>query len=200
MRRLVLVAALAAGSLGSAQDLGDRLTEATLHNGLRGSGGFTSRLFSEIRTRRGLAYATGSIVTQGFRLPGIFFAYSISPAAAAPEVLGLLLSEIEGVRRDGVREEELEHVQQSIVNASLFRFASAAAVTERTARVELLGLDAGYFERYLENVRGITATEVQEAARAELRPDRVVVLVVGDPAQFGSALEEFGEVTVIDLE
>jgi zinc protease len=169
-------------------------------NHLLGSGGFTSRLFSEIRTRRGLAYATGSVVTQGFRLPGIFVAYSISPSAAAPEVLELLLSEIEGIRRDGVREEELEHARQSIVNASLFRFASAAAITERTARVQLLGLDAGYFERYLENVRGITAADVQEAARAELRPDRAIVLVVGDPAQFGRALEEFGEVTVIDLE
>jgi zinc protease len=167
---------------------------------LLGSGGFTSRLFSEIRTRRGLAYATGSGVTQGFRRPGIFVAYSISPSAAAPDVLGLLLSEIDRLRHEGVSEEELEHARQSIVNASLFRFVTAAAITERTARVRLLGLDADYFDRYLENVRGISPSEVQGAAQALLHPDRAVVLVVGDPAAFGSALEAFGEVTVIDVE
>jgi zinc protease len=169
-------------------------------NHILGAGGFTSRLFSEIRTRRGLAYATGSVLTQGFRLPGTFVAYSISPSTAAPEVLGLLLDEIERLRQEGVTELELEHARQSIVNASLFRFVTAAAITERTARVWLLGLEPGYFDDYLANVRDISPADVQGAARAELHPERAVVLVVGDPAQFAGSLEAFGEVTTIEVE
>lgn len=169
-------------------------------NQILGAGGFSSRLFTEIRTRRGLAYSTGSTITQGFDWPGVFVTYSISPAQTTAQVLGLLRAEIERLQADGVTSEELDDARDTILNASLFRYASPAAVNERTARVELLGLESDYYERYLENVQTITTSEVQQVAREELHPDRAVVLVVGDPEQFDRPLEELGEVVTIELD
>ena len=47
-------------------------------NAVLGGGGFSSRLFTEIRTKRGLAYSTGSQISQGFAYPGTFLAFAIT--------------------------------------------------------------------------------------------------------------------------
>ena len=169
-------------------------------NYVLGGGGFSSRLFEEIRTRRGLAYSTGSALSQGFDWPGLFYAFTISPAGETGAVLELLLSEVERLQEQGVGEEELENARRSILNASLFRFASPADVTARTARVRLLGLDPDYYERYIENLQTIGADQVREVAREELDLGRAIILVVGDASQVAEALEPFGEVETLELE
>lgn len=168
-------------------------------NHILGSG-FSSRLFTEIRTRRGLAYATGSQLGQGFDWPGTFLAFAFTRADATGEALGLLLEEISRLQEGGVSETELARARDTILNRSLFRFTSPAAIAERAARVELLGLEPGYYETYLENLQAITPEEVQRAAREGLRPEGMVVVVVGDEALFDRPLEDFGEVVRIELE
>lgn len=169
-------------------------------NHLLGGGGFTSRLFEQIRTRRGLAYSTASFVTQGFDYPGIFVAYSISPAQATGQVIELLLSEVERLRSSLPDSAELERARETILNQSLFRFTSPAAIAQRTARVRLLGLEPDYYERYLENLQEISADDIQRVAHEELHPDRAVIMVVGDPSMFDRRLDEFGEVVTLELE
>lgn len=165
-----------------------------------GAGGFYSRLFNEIRTRRGLAYSTGAFQTQGFDYPGDFVAYSISRADATGEVLEALLAEVEKLQNAGVTPEELERSRQSILNSSLFRFTSPAAVTERAARIGFLGLEPGYYETYLENVQSITPEDVQAIMQRIIRPAEMVIMVVGNAEAFDRPLEDFGEVVTIDLE
>lgn len=169
-------------------------------NHILGAGGFTSRLFDEIRSRRGLAYATGSSLTEGIAYPGTFFAYAITRADATAQTLELMLDEIQRLVEEGVTEEEAQRARETLLNQSLFRFTSPSAVNERAARVALLDLEPGYYERYLENLQEITAEEVHEAARAELRPEGMVVLVVGNAEMFDRPLSEFGEVETIELE
>ena len=165
-----------------------------------GAGGFYSRLFSEIRTNRGLAYSTGAFQTQGFDYPGNFVAYTISRADATGEVLEVLLAEVKKLQDNAVSDAELERSRQSIVNQSLFRFTSPAAVTERAARTELLGLAPNYYEDYLANVQDITPNDVQTIMQDIVRPDEVVIMVVGDEEKFDRPLAEFGEVVRIELE
>lgn len=163
-----------------------------------GAGGFSSRLFTEIRTRRGLAYSTQSGLTQGFSYPGVFFTFAATPAEATGQVIELMLSEIERLQQDGVSDTEVEQSRQRILNSSIFRDVSATAVTQRAARVPLLGLEPGYYERYLENVQTITPDEVQRAAQEQLRPNEAIILVVGNAEMFDRPLSDFGEVVTID--
>ena len=162
--------------------------------------GFSSRLFTEIRTRRGLAYATGSQLGQGFEYPGTFFTYAITNAEDTGQVIDVLLGEIRALQEETVSEVELEQRRDIILNRSLFRFTSPAAIANRTASVSLLGLEPDYYEQYLENVQSITPEEVQAIAQQEMHPDQAVVLVVGNAEAFDRPLEEFGEVVEIELE
>ncbi len=174
--------------------------DLSVANDILGGGGFSSRLFLEIRTKRGLAYSTGSNVSQGFTYPGIFLASASTRADATAETVALLISEIERFQSGGVTDAELERSRNSIVNSSLFRFTNVAAITQRAARTELLGLGTDYYEKFLERVQSITKEDVQTIAQQELRPDDLIIMVVGDPAKFDAPLDQFGEVVTIDLE
>jgi len=178
----------------------DAYNDLDVANEILGAGGFSSRLFTEIRTKRGFAYSTGSFITQGFDYPGDFVEFSISRAERTGEVIELLLSEVNRLQQGGVTQAELEQSRQTILNQSLFRFTSVAAVTQRTARVELLGLQPGYYENYLSNVQSITPDRVQAAAQQFLRPDDFIIMVVGNQDLFDRPLSDFGEVVTIDLQ
>jgi zinc protease len=172
----------------------------TVADQILGAGGFTSRLFTDIRTKRGLAYSTGSQLTQGFAYPGIFLAYAFTRTDATGQVLHLILDEIARLRDEGVTPAELGQAREQIVNQAVFRDTSVAATTERTARVQLLGLEPGYFETYLQTVQSITPAEVQAAARQVLNPDGLVIMVVGNASAFDEPLSDFGQVVTIPLQ
>src|SRR6056297_607911 len=175
-------------------------TAFTVANDVLGAGGFGSRLFTEIRTRRGLAYATGSQLAQGFEVPGTFLAYAFTRADATAEVLALLLGELDRLRDERISQAELDRSVTTLVNRSVFRDASVAAVAQRAARVELLGLPEGYFARHVEAMQALTPGEVQAAARQVVDPESLVILVVGDSEAFDRPLEAFGPVERIEIE
>ena len=174
--------------------------DLTVANGILGGEGFSSRITTEVRTRRGLAYATGSGLTQGYQYPGIFYAYSLSRGDATGQVLGLLQEEIRRLQDEGVSEAELEQQKETLLSRAVFRFTSAAQVAQRSAEAEFLDLEDNYYEDYIDSVQAATPQDVQAAAQEEIRPDDLVVMVVGDASQFDQPLEDFGEVVTIELE
>jgi predicted Zn-dependent peptidase len=168
-------------------------------NHILGAGGFTSRLFETIRSERGLAYSTGSALTEGIEHPGTFYAFAITRGDATAQTIELMLEEIRALEQEGATNAETQRARQTMLNQSLFRFTSPAAVNERTARVALLDLEPGYYEQYLQNLQDITVEEVNAAAGAELHPDDAFILVVGNQEIFDRPLSEFGEVVTIEL-
>ena len=174
--------------------------DLTVANDILGAGGFSSRFFLEIRTKRGLAYQTGTGLTQGFAYPGQFYGISVSRADKTAEVVELMRSEIRRLQTEGVTTEELERSRDSIVNQSLFRFTSLGAIASRAARIKWLGLEPGYYEQFLERVQTITQAEVQAIAQEALRPEEMIIMIVGDAAKFDRPLSELGEVIEIALE
>lgn len=159
-----------------------------------------NRLFTEIRTRRGLAYAVGSQVTQGFEYPGVFYAYSISRVDKTGEVIDLMLNEIRRVVDEPVSDDELSRNRRAILNGAVFRYASPHAVASRAALVDFLNVDPDYYEKQMEVVQHITREELLETAKAHLRPDETVIMVVGNKELFDRPLDEFGLVEEIDLD
>jgi predicted Zn-dependent peptidase len=81
-------------------------------------GGMSSRLFQEIREKRGLAYSVFSYHQQ-FTEAGLFTCYAGTTPSRAEQVIGLLRRELEDVADGGLREDEFErgkgHVKGSMV-------------------------------------------------------------------------------------
>ena len=163
-------------------------------NAVLGGGGFSSRIFTEIRTRRGLAYSAGSQVGQGFVYPGTFLAYAFTRTDATGQVIDLLRGQMQEMAARPVAPEELETQKSNTLNGAVFRFTSPDAIVQRVARaVEILDLPAGYFERYIADVEGATPAQVRQTAAREFRPEEMIVMVVGDAAQFDRPLSDFSD-------
>ncbi len=162
--------------------------------------GFNSRLFLEIRTKRGLAYATGGAQTQGFGWPGFFYGASISRVEKTAEVIELMLGQFRDLLERPVSQEELELFRNNILNAEVFRFTSKQAVAERIARTQMLGLPADYYEQYVRQIQAATPADLQRVMRQFVRPDQFVIVVVGDQRQFDKQLSTLGNVVNVPLE
>jgi len=162
--------------------------------------GFNSRLFLEVRTKRGLAYATGGAQTQGFGWPGFIYGASISRVEKTAEVIELMLAQFRDLRERLVSQEELELFRNSILNAEVFRFTSKQAVAERIARTQMLGLPPDYYEQYIRQIQAITPADLQRAVQQYVRPEQFVIVVVGDKRQFDRPLQSLGSVVEVPLE
>jgi predicted Zn-dependent peptidase len=162
--------------------------------------GFNSRLFLEVRTKRGLAYATGGAQTQGFGWPGFIYGASISRVEKTAEVIELMLAQFRDLRERLVSQEELELFRNSILNAEVFRFTSKQAVAERIARTQMLGLPPDYYERYIRQIQAITPADLQRVVQQYVRPEQFVIVVVGDKRQFDKPLQSLGNVVEVPLE
>jgi predicted Zn-dependent peptidase len=162
--------------------------------------GFNSRLFVEVRTRRGLAYATGGAQSQGFGWPGFFYGASISRVEKTAEVIELMLAQFRDLRERPVSQEELELFRNNILNAEVFRFTSKQAVAERIARTQMLGLPPDYYEQYIRQIQAITPVDLQRVVQQYVRPEQFVIVVVGDKRQFDRPLQSLGKVVEVPLE
>jgi len=58
-------------------------------------------------------------------------------------------------------------------------------------------LPADWLERYLAGIQAVTPQEVLDVFRREVHPERMTILVVGNPATFDAPLETLGPVTVL---
>lgn len=161
---------------------------------------FTGILSEEIRTRRGLAYAVGSGLTDSYRLPGIFYAYAITRADATSQVIELLLAEMAKIRDVEIPAGRANRIRDAAVNRAVFRYTSAHEIAGRNAVDDLLDIPPGFFEEQLEKIKTLTSANLLYYAFDYLHPEEVVIVVVGNASIFDRSLEEFGEVVVVEPE
>lgn len=165
-------------------------------NYILGGGGFNSRLMSEIRSDRGLAYSVYSYYRIGRLLPGPFIAGSETKSSSTVEVVQLMRRIMEKMRSEPVSEHELHLARESLVNSFIFAFDDSHDVVTQAMRLDYYDYPEGYLETFRDKVAAVTAADVLEAARAHLHPETQTLVLVGDrsaldaiPAALGMPVE-----------
>jgi len=128
-------------------------------------GGMSSRLFQEVREKRGLAYSIASSLNS-YRLGG----YEAVYAACAPKNLGRLievtLRELKRLKRDGVRPRELAWAKQNLKGNLILALESTVSRASTQARQEFYFGRAIATEELIARVEAVTADDIgQEAER-----------------------------------
>lgn len=142
-------------------------------------GGMSSRLFQEIRERRGLAYSTFSYAGS-FSDAGYFGLYAGCAPAKAEQVRTLMRAELERLAEHGIGEAELAKVAGQLGGSTVLGSEDVASRMFRLGRSEL---DTGRFlplDELLEQLRAVTGGQVQALA-ADLA-DRPTVTTLVMPA------------------
>jgi predicted Zn-dependent peptidase len=168
-------------------------------NFILGGGGFESKLMSEVRTRQGLAYNVGSDFSIGRRFPGTFTAETETKAESTAKTISLMEQIIAGMTKTPVTDKEITLAKDSIINSFIFGFTSSASVANQRAMLEYYGYREGYLENYRDNISKVTKNDVLRVARKYLRPEAMILVVVGDESRFDKPLSVFGKVDEIKL-
>ncbi len=163
-------------------------------------GGFGTRLLSNIRSKKGLAYTVSGGVGSAWDHPGLLQLQMTTKSATTAESIGALFQEIESITGSTpATEAEVKQAQETILNSFVFNFDTRQEVLLEQAGYEFYGYPPDFLKRYQEAIRKVTAADVNRVAKKYLHKDKLAVLVVGKAADFDKPLSSFGPVTTIDV-
>lgn len=168
-------------------------------NDILGGSSFRSRLFNDVRTKRGLAYSVGSRLNTGTHDQGVWLMRAETKLTSTQEVIERFVANIERMRAEPVTDTELAEAKEAYVNSFVFSFASPSAIVSRLVELEYDGLPKDFLQQLRAKVVSLTKEEVQTAAKRHLRPDRLKIVAVGSGEALPKALATFGEVKEITL-
>jgi zinc protease len=162
-------------------------------------GGFASRLFSNLRTKAGLAYSVGGGVGSAFDHPGLANLVMGTKSGTTAQAIDGLYNEMEVMRDRGVTQEELDRGKDAILNSFVFEYDSKVKVMNGRSNLEFHGYPADFLEQFQKGVEKVTVADVNRVAKKYLDKSKFAVLVVGKAADFDKPLSSFAPVTAVDI-
>lgn len=151
-------------------------------------GYFSSRITRNIREDKGYTYSPNSAVSVEYEAAYWRQNADITSEATGP-ALAEIVKEIRGLQDAPPPAEELRGVKNYMNGIFVIRLASRGGMAGQLAFVNLHGLGVEYLENYVDTVEGLTAADVQTAARTHLPVDEMSLTVVGDLASVRPQLE-----------
>jgi len=168
-------------------------------NDILGGSSFRSRLFNDVRTKRGLAYSVGSRLNSGVHDQGIWLMRAETKLPSTQEVTARFVANMERMRTELVTDSELAEAKEAYVNSFVFSFASSSAIVGRLMELEYDGLPKDFLQQLRARVVALTKEEILAAAKKHFNPERLTIVAVGSGEALPKLLSGFGEVKEIKL-
>jgi len=140
-------------------------------------GGMSSRLFQEIREKRGLAYSVYSF-SSGYSDSGYFGLYAGCTPSKIDEVVTVLVAELERLAADGVPADELARAHGQLAGGLVLGLEDTGSRMSRLGKAELVYGEYTGLDDALDRVRAVTADDVRSLA-ADLATRERTLAVVG---------------------
>ncbi|MFP3581131.1 pitrilysin family protein [Arthrobacter sp. fls2-241-R2A-200] len=139
-------------------------------------GGMSSRLFQEIREKRGLVYSTYSF-TAAYADAGYFGMYAGCTPSKVRQVVDLLGVELDKLAQDGITEEELRKAVGQLSGGIVLALEDTGSRMSRLGRAELVSGEFQDIDETLARIQAVTVDEVQELARELAEAPRTITVV-----------------------
>ena len=154
-------------------------------NHILGGGGFSSRLMSEVREKRGLTYGVYSDFSPGLHAGAFSIGLQTRPdqADAAIAVARQVLADFVA---QGPTAAELKAAQDNLIGGFPLRLDGNRKLLGNVANIAWNGLPLDYLAHWSERVARVTPADIRAAFQRKLQADRMVTVVVGaQPAAAG---------------
>ncbi|MDX6693781.1 MAG: zinc protease [Blastocatellia bacterium] len=152
----------------------------------------SSRLFMNLREKRGLTYGAYSILDTR-RAAGTFRSSAEVRTAVTGESVKEFLSELERIRTEPVSEKELMDAKSYLTGVFPIRIETQEGLVDQFVQIKMYGLPADYLQTYRERVNAITAADIERVAKQNITPDRVAIVIVGDAAAISDQIKPFAQ-------
>jgi zinc protease len=149
-------------------------------NHILGGGSFSSRLYREIREKRGLAYSVYSALSP-MRHAGLFIGGVSTRNDRAAESLAIILEQIRKIAAGGPSADELAKAKSYLIGSFPLRFDTSGKIAEQLLEIQIEDLGIDYIDRRNDLIRAVTAEDVRRAATRFLTDARLFVTLVGRP-------------------
>ncbi|MHB0970543.1 MAG: M16 family metallopeptidase [Thermoanaerobaculia bacterium] len=185
------------GHIGVRRDNPDFIPLEVMNEILGGS--MSSRLFSSIRTKQGLAYAVGGGVGNSWDHPGVTGIGMGTKSGQTAHAIEALLKEVELFQKAPPTDFEMTKAKDTLLNSYVFRYDSREKVLHEQLTLEFYGYPADFYKNYQAKVEKVTPEDVARVARQYINPKDFVIFVVGKESEFDKPLTEFGPVSKVDI-
>lgn len=157
---------------------------ALLMNHVLGGGSFSSRLFEEVRERRGLAYGIGSGLSNSRHADALVIGTATNSDRAA-ETLDVIREVVARMAEEGPTEAELDAAKRHLIGAyAINNLASSGAIANTLVGLQFESLGLDYIQRRPALINAVTREEAARQAR-ELLSGEPAVLMIGPGAEDG---------------
>ena len=184
-------------ALGTTRDNPDYYSISVFNEAF--GGGFSSRLFNDIRTKRGLAYHVGGGIGTNFGHPGILQIAMGTKSQSTVEAIQAVREDIDNLTKEPITDDEIKRAKDAILNAFIFRLDSPDKILGERMTYEFYGYPADWLDKYQAEVKKVTAADANRVAAKYVHRDQFAVLVVGNTKEFDKPLSSLGPVKEIDI-
>ncbi len=160
-------------------------------------GGFSGRLFQNLREKHGWTYGAYSAFDMR-KFGGGFQASAETRNEVTTPAIVETLKELSRLADEPVPEPELALQRQYNVGNYLLSLESTARTAQRVQDIDLFGLPADFYKTYATRMAAVTPDKVQDLAKKYLSTTDLAIIVVGEAKEVQPALEKIGQVTVYD--
>ena len=160
-------------------------------------GGFSGRLFQNLREKHGWTY--GSYSAFDLRKHGGDFEISAETRneVTAPAIAEII-KEIARIRDETAPDEEIALQGQYNVGNYLLSLENTGRTAQRVQDIDLYGLPADFYKVYARRMAATTPAQVQALAKKYLTTENLAIVVVGEAKEIRPELEKLGNVVVYD--
>lgn len=145
-----------------------------------GGGGFSSRLYEEVREKRGLAYSVYAYLSPMERSAIIFGGVATQNARAA-ESIGVIRAEWRKLSEKGITKKELKDAKTYMNGSFPLRLGSSRGIANLLVGVQVSKLGINYIKQRSSLINGVTLAHANRVAHRLYNADDLTVVVVGDP-------------------
>ena len=155
-------------------------TAATVVNHCLGAGTFTSRLYKEVREKRGLCY---SVYSQNSELDhaAMLVGSTSTKNERAVEAIDVIRTEIDRLAADGIGAEELDKAKKYLVGSYALRFDTSRKIAGHLCSLQLDGYDVDRLDTRNEQIAAVTVDDAARAAKRLLGDGELLITIAGKP-------------------
>ncbi len=153
---------------------------ALVMNHVLGGGGQQSRLFNEVREKRGLAYGVSSGL-RTYKRASLLVMSTGSANERVAEAIKVIRAEMARMRNEGVTEAELNDAKTYLTGALALSLDSSGSIAGLLHSMQIDGLSPDHLTRRAALIGAVKLEDVRKVARRLLRDETLTTVVVGKP-------------------
>ncbi len=157
-----------------------RFYAAMILNQILGGDTLSSRLGAEVRDRQGLTYGIYSNFLTGKNVGTFLIEMQTSPEDAH-KAISSTRNLLKQVHQQGVTQQEVETAKRNLISNYNISLANPELLSQRMVMNEVYGLNQIELRSFISKIKQVNVSQVNQAARELLHPDKIVVVTAGPP-------------------